>query len=182
MYTSKPTKNIITKETITRELWEMDKRNLILFCATFLVMAILCVGFVFIFLGIAIKDANEIVRPFAWGFFVFVLALFAYVEVFFGFMIFTSIRSIKNYGGRKFAVITDEVNYKYEKTVYSGVGKRRSVRVEKTLHFCKCGDFRVGDTAYDIASEGDEYYIVVSHKASTNVLKIYAKKMYEYRE
>lgn len=139
--------------------------------------------FLLFFYNVAMTEVDQymmVVRVFMWGIFILMVVLFLIMDLFFGYMVISSIVSLKKHGRRSFDIITDEVDYKYEKTVHHTPGSY--CHIEKTLHFHKCGDYRVGDTSYDIASEGDEYYVVVPCKDLSYALEIYPKKMYEYRE
>lgn len=70
-----------------------------------------------------------------------------------------------------FDIITCEVLYKSEKT-----SQRHS---DYLLHFEGFGDTSVTRTQYELASSGDEFYIVY-YKAQNKVKQLYSAKMYEF--
>ena len=68
--------------------------------------------------------------------------------------------------------------YKEEKTIR----RRNSLLVKKVIHLCKCGEVEVNSTCYQITSENDVFYVVVSRREPKRTLKCYPAKLYEYVE
>lgn len=72
-----------------------------------------------------------------------------------------------------FDIVTRDVQYKDERMVHR--------HMEKFLHFSGFDEVNVGSTVFDLASNGDEFYIV-HYKGGATVRLLYSFKMYEFKE
>ena len=169
----KETKNVITKETIAKDLQTEDKKSSRVLLIIALVYAVVgsSVLLTVYFLGLKNSEIGAI------GYVIF------FVCVFICLLPLLSIISVLVTGGKgqkdsNFYVITDAVLYKEEKTIR----RRNSLLVKKVIHLCKCGEVEVNSTCYQITSENDVFYVVVSRREPKRTLKCYPAKLYEYVE
>ena len=170
---TKETKNVITKETIANDLQIEDKKR-------FRVLLVIALAYVFVvssvllavyFFGLKNNEIGVI------GYVIFFACVFICL---FPLLSFLSLLTVgrKSENNANFSVITDEVVYKEEKTI----SRRDRILVKKVIHLCKCGEVEVNATCYQITSENDVFYVVVSHREPKRTLKCYPAKLYEYVE
>ena len=169
----KETKNVITKDTIAKDLQTEDKKGsgILLILALVYIVVVGIVLLAIYFFGLKGSEVGVI------GYVIF------FVCVFICLLPLLSIISVLITGGKgqkdsNFYVITDAVLYKEEKTVR----RRNSYLVKKVIHLCKCGEVEVNSTCYQITSENDVFYVVVSRRDPKRTLKCYPAKLYEYVE
>ena len=169
----KETKNVITKDTIAKDLQTEDKKGsgILLILALVYIVVVGIVLLAIYFFGLKGSEVGVI------GYVIF------FVCVFICLLPLLSIISVLITGGKgqkdsNFYVITDAVLYKEEKTIR----RRNSLLVKKVIHLCKCGEVEVNSTCYQITSENDVFYVVVSRREPKRTLKCYPAKLYEYVE
>ena len=85
----------------------------------------------------------------------------------------TRLRERKLLQNGDFDIVVCEVQYKDEKLVHR--------HTEKILHFVGFNEISVGNTTYDLASQGDEFYIV-HYKGFKDIKLFYSLKMYVFKE
>ena len=73
----------------------------------------------------------------------------------------------------EFDITIQTVSYKSEKIVHR--------HIEKFLHFTGYQNISVANTTFDLASQGDKFYIV--HYQTQNIIKLlYPQKTHEYND
>ncbi len=169
----KETKNVITKETIAKDLQVEDKkRSRFLLIAT--VVYIIVVSSVLLavyFFGLK-NNKIEVI-----GYVIFFACVFICLLPLFS-LISLLIKCLKGQNNTNFFVITDEVVYKEEKTIR----RRETMLIKKVIHLYKCGDIEVNSTWYQITAKKDVFHVVVRDRDSKIALKCYPAKLYEYIE
>ena len=174
MYSEKPTKNLLTREMIAKDLVQKNKNQAIVFGITFgTMLAAGCV--VTTIMGVLFS-------PKVWhewlpvGIFA---VCFGALAAIFGLGFFFSLRSMLSQ--LKFSVMVDKVVRKelVRKNRYN-VETDEGYPVQRYLYFSKCGKYLTNSFTYEMAEEDDEYYVVVYSVEQPYPFKIYSKKMYEY--
>ena len=167
----KQTKNVITRDSVEKELRFNNKagfRYTLTMCAAW---SLFCVPLT---VGVVCNICGSIEA--IW--------LKVILSVFVGALtsapIWALLLSLKNTLREKkllkagdFCISVREVQYKEEKLV-----NRRVVRV---LHFADFGDISTGGTIFELASAGDEFYII-HYKNSKSVQMFYPLRAYELKE
>ena len=170
---TKETKNVITKETIAKDLQTEDKKNsrILLILALIYTLVVSSVLLAVYFLGLKNSEIGVI------GYVIFFACVFICLLPLFSFIsLFTTGRKREN--NANFFVITDEVVCKEEKTIK----RRDAILIKKVIYFYRCGEIEVNSTWYRITSENDIFYMVVRDRDSKSALKCYPTKLYEYVE
>ena len=172
----KETKNVITKETIAKDLQTEDKKSsrVLLIIALVYVVVVSSVLLTVYFLGLKNSEIGAI------GYVIFFVCVFICLLPLLS-IISVLVTGAKGQKDSNFYVITDAVLYKEEKTKKT-IRRRHSFLVKKVIHLCKCGEVEVNSTCYQITSENDVFYVVVSRREPKLTLKCYPAKMYEYVE
>ncbi|MBO5939021.1 MAG: hypothetical protein J6Q82_05935 [Clostridia bacterium] len=167
------TKNVITKETIAKDLQTEDKKSsrILLIVALVYMFVGSSVLLAVYFLGLKNSEIGAI------GYVIFFACVFiCLLPLLFFISLLIPRRNGQN--NSNFFVITDEVVYKEEKTI-----RRRDTRlIKKVIHFYQCGEIEVNSTWYQITAERDVFYMVVRDRNSKSALKCYPAKLYEYIE
>ena len=169
----KETKNVITKETIAKDLQTEDKKSsrVLLIIALVYVVVVSSVLLTVYFLGLKNSEIGAI------GYVIFFVCVFICLLPLFSF-ISLLIPGRNGQNNSNFFVITDEVVYKEEKTIQ----RRDTILIKKVIHFYRCGEIEVNSTWYQITAEKDIFYMVVRDQNSKSALKCYPAKLYEYVE
>lgn len=176
MREEKATKNIITKETIGRDLLSQNQKTTRFYMILFVVLTVLTSVVFLIFYSLVLKSSDIGIA--AWVIF-FIAMLICFSPSFFCILsVFRSLSERKILKNVAFFVVTDEVAYKEEKSVT----RRGHVYIQKTIHFCKYGDVHVDATCYQLTSNGDMFYLVVYQRDPQTLRKYYPAKMYQYKE
>lgn len=166
----KQTKNIITREWVEKELRfynTADIRYTLIVCAA---LSLLC-------LPITAICIYGVLSEFQNAFFKIVLCIVVVgvltAPVWLGLLsLWGSIVERKLLKNGDFDIVTRELLYKEERT------NRR--HIDEFFGFDDFDEIKVGHTAFQMASQGDEFYIV--HYLTKKQIKLlYAAKMYEYR-
>ena len=170
---TKETKNVITKETIAKDIQAEDKKSsrILLIIALVYVVVVSSVFWAIYFWGLKSSEVGVI------GYVIFFAGVFICLFPLFS-IIVALITGGKGPKDANFYVITDAVLYKEEKTIR----RRNSLLVKKVIHLCKCGEVEVNSTCYQITAENDVFYVVVSRREPKRTLKCYPAKLYEYVE
>lgn len=166
----KQTKNIITREWIEKELRfynTADIRSTLVVCgALSLIFVPLTFGAVY---GIFLLSVNILLKL------LFSLLTGAITSA----PIWMNLLTLRGaFAERKmlqhgdFDIVTREVLYKSEKPY------RR--HIEEFLHFAGFKGIMVGHTTFQLASKGDEFYIV-HYKTKNAISLLYSVKLYEYQ-
>ena len=167
----KYTKNVITREFIEKELRfynTADIRSALVMCVTILpLMGILTAVIVYFALKLDVVMWFKIAFSVFWGVIssspVWILLLSVIISL--------NERRLLNHGD--FDIVVCEVQYKYEKRVHR--------HMEKFFHFNKFKEISVANVVFDLASQGDEFY-VVHYKKHKTVKQLYPLKLYEFKE
>lgn len=167
----KPTKNIITREYIEKELWfynKADARSCILFSG---ILLLFCIPCTIMFISLSCAFAKSILlKIFLCIISVFLGMSFEGIELVYLIKALTERKKLK---AGEFSIVIRKMLYKRE------VIERRT-----ELHCLYFEDFKrvaTGYTYYDLSSDGDEFYIV-HYNGSKEIQHIYPLSMYEYRE
>ena len=169
MASDKVTKTEITKATIASELHAENKKSSLVFVLISIIYVVF-IGIVFsavYFFGLKNYEMGAI------GYIIFFVCVFICLLPPLIFIL--SVIGQKN---SDFYVITDQVVYKEEKTVW----KIRGPIVQKVVHFYRCGEVKMNSDWYQMTDENDVFYMVVRDRASKTALKYYPAKLYEYKE
>lgn len=167
----KQTKNPLTRQEIERELYALNKADIraaaVMLGVTILILApiasIITVITVSATGHFAIKAAIIIITD---G-----LSLVPVAAMLVGVIHAFTDRKLLQNGG--FDIVTRELQYKEEKIV----GRH----LERFFHFQGFYPTTVGTTTYQLADQGDEYYIV-HYKGKKFIKLIYSAKMYDLKE
>lgn len=167
---AKPTKNILTRDYIANELRKKNARDCKgLLPPLYILSGALYLFLLFCFLFAYLSVLETLLIPLAFA------APFLTVAI---------IYSVKFSKERKrilcgeFEIVTRPLQYKEERAVH---GYRRYDYME-VLVFRDFKAFPVEEhTAYELATNGDEYYIVY-YKNSKHIRLAYSTKMYEYKD
>lgn len=169
----KPTKNIITREFIEKELRFYNtadiKAGLLLgsVLSALLIPAVIAV--LFGFSPWVYGETGRIVFSIVFTAFfvlVFLAPVFAFVQ-----MLFSAFAQRKKLLKGEFVITIRKLKNKKEKIVQR--------HIEECLCFKNYGDCSVGSTVYQLADKGDKFYIV-HYKANKTVKLLYPVKTYEY--
>ena len=188
------TKNIITKETIEKELKFLNKADIRSSLVMIAVMAVIFVPLsiipIYIFFSVGRKTILLGICCFL-GFLVFLLPIFL--------NLISLVKAINEAHLLKkgdWFVDTDEVRYKteevehrhtidvlyfyrYGRVVSGGVERRHTIDV---LYFYRYGRVVSGGAEFQLASQDDAFYLVIYKKKKPSIVLHYSQKMYEYRE
>ena len=166
------TKNIITKETIEKELKFLNKADIRSSLVLIAVMAVVFLPLsllpIYIFLSVGRKTILLGICCFL-GFSVFLLPIF--------FNLISLLKSINEAHLLKkgdWFVDIDEVRYKTEE-----IEHRHTIDV---LYFYRYERVVSGGIEFQLASQDDAFYLVIYKKKKPSVVLHYSLKMYEYQE
>lgn len=167
----KQTKNIITREWVEKELRFYNnadiKSTLVLCGALSLFFVPLTVGVIW---GVVSLLENVWLRVFLSVLIGGIMSAPVWINLL---SLRVSLEERKLLLSGDFDIVSREVLYKSEKT-----SQRHS---DYLLHFEGFGDTSVTRTQYELASSGDEFYIVY-YRSQNTVKQFYSAKMYEYKE
>lgn len=175
----KPTKNIITRDFIEKELWFCNKasvRSSIIFLIMLLIFSILCTA-MFIYLS-CVLSKSILMKILLCIISVAIGTVFFWLE-FIALMQYLSERKKLKLG--KFEVVTRKVLYKrmaYLKRELS-IYERYARRYKRECVFFEDFNHTIGYSS--LLSEGDECYIV-HYNGSREIKQLYPLNMYEYIE
>ena len=169
-----PTKNVLTRESLAKELRVLNAADIrgawTQFCiaAPFLLLTLFLSGYGF--KGTRYPIGTTLIASIAvvislWAFYLLIREIcLAYAER-------------KKLAAGEFRLTHRTLFSKREKFVY----RRSASHVEELFSFEEFGEVVVGHTEYQLASPGDEYYIV-SYPNEKRMKLFYSCKRYEYRE
>ncbi len=164
----KQTKNIITRQYIQNELRKQIKDG------TYAVLAMWGIVILFIlFISFIMLLDTPSLRESLLMVFVFVPLIILCLIPSLTFLI-----ERKKILAGKFEIAKIPLSYKEERAVSHGY---RRIHLEEVLVFRDFKPFPVGHTAYELAANGDEYYIVY-YKDKKHIRLVYPTKAYEYKE
>lgn len=166
------TKNIITRETVEKELKRLNKAEIHAFLVLFIVMTLVCVP-VSILLIYGFFSVGRHIVLLGISCFLLSFALLIPVVILLVSLI-QAINEKKLLKNGDWLVDVDEVQYKMEE-----VERRHTIKV---FYFYKYGRRAAGDVEYQLASQGDAFYLVVYKKKKPRAVLNYSQKLYEYRE
>jgi hypothetical protein len=167
----KQTKNIITRKWVEKELRFYNTANIrsaLVFCGTF---SLLSVPLTILIVYAACTVFENIVLKIALSIFMgaFTSAP-TWIYLLLTFYLLSE-RKLLNRG--EFDIVTRELLYKNEKMVHR--------HLEEFLHFQDFKEISVGHTSFQLALQGDTYYIV-HYKTKKSIKLLYSAKMYEYHD
>lgn len=162
------TKNVITRETVAIDLRSSNAKRmkfaLYLGFAMWVPIGLCAVVIMFSrdYLSVQIKSIALMI---------FVLSFFAYVLI-------TSLSNMIKLKRGEFEIVVRRVINKKEKLSYGRhVGRNK---VKECLYFNDFNETSVKHTMYQLASYGDEFYIV-HYRGEKKIKLLYPCKMYEYK-
>lgn len=168
----KQTKNIITKESIYKELRFLNGADIRSACVVLAVMLIIFIPLsimpIYIFCSIGQKT-------FLVGLLCFACTLIFLIPI--GYWVYSLIKAIaqsKIIKNRAFSIVIDEVSYKQEELEH-----RHMIKV---LYFRQYGRVVSGNTEYQLASGDDAFYLVIYHTKKPMVALHYSMKMYQLED
>lgn len=170
----KQTKNIITREWVTNELRFYNKADikagLVLFCMFALIVVLIVTPCVLAILSQS-EDIFAEVITLIIPCLIIVIPAVMFLR---GLCVAFSEKKLLNNGD--FDIEVCELQYKDEKMM--GFGMRN---LKEFLHFEGFKGVMVDHTQFQLATMGDEYYIV-HYRNKKDIKLFYSLKMYEYRE
>ena len=165
----KETKNILCAEYIEKELRFLNKANirssLALLVAMMIIFIPLSAIMINVFLDLERKTFFTCVFSFGT-----VLIFFSPILLFL-YNLIRALREKQLIKRGEWVVVTDELLYKTEEVI------RR--HIETFLFFAQYGKVVTNSTTYQLAEQGDIFYLVM-YKKRKSVLFHYSQKMYEY--
>ena len=162
------TKNIITREMIERELWFYNKATVKTLLVTCVPASLFMIPLSIILASVTLSDIYNIVAKIFFALFFCALGTF---PIWLNLIVLRETLSQRKKLLRgEFDIVTRELLYKDEELV------NRNIR--EYLHFSGFNGITVGHTTYQLASEGDTFYIV-HYKASKNIQLLYPAKSYK---
>ena len=165
----KQTKNTITREHIEKELRfynTADIKSSLVLCGVFTLMLFMCFGFLCAVLSMI---EERLFKSLLILLFCGVLSIPLWYYLF---VILKALSKQKMVKRGDFDIVTREVLYKREKPVQR--------HTEEFLYFQDFKEASVGHTTYQLASQGDLFYIV-HYKSSSHIELLYSHNMYEYK-
>ena len=170
---SKQTKEILTRDLIEKKLRSYNKADIRASATRLACIAPFCILFLAIFLGLTLSLADGWVTALLFGI-LFGLLYLAPVLAF-AYVLFAALAEKKLLDQGAFDISLYTVAYKSEIT------KRR--HTVKTLHFVGSDmAVAVDNTTYQMAAEGDTFYLVSYRFKKPRVKLTYASKTCEYVE
>ena len=166
----KQTKNILTRASLTKELLFLSTANIrysIVLCCVVLLVEIPIIALV-----AALTDKHTFAITIS------VATILSVIPGIFIYCIIQEFKDKKRIERGEYDVITRQVIYKHESRIARpGCGHR----IEELLHFDTFGDIGVAHLTYQLADEGDVFYLVCLHTSKKPTL-LYSAEMYEFRE
>ena len=167
-----PTKEKLTRQSLCQELIKTNRAALrhavylSVFCSLFLIPLVTLI------LRWTIKETNGSV--WVWLFATLPALLYLLPVVLAIWFLWDGLQNRRLLSQDAFEVITAELSYKSEEYVHR--------QYRELLHFAGFDrPLQVGHTAYQLATEGDLYYLV-HYRGKKTVVLFYACKMYEYTD
>ena len=164
----KQTKNIITREWVEKELRfynTADIRSRLVLCSVFTVI-LLPITIALIW-GVVESFDHVLVEIFLS---IFMGCITSSPILHFSLLIREALCEKKMLDRGEFDIVTRDVSYKSEEMVHR--------HIEEFLYFCEFDKISVGHTTFQLASVGDEFYIV-HYKGKKDIKLFYSAKMYE---
>ena len=168
----KETKNIITRETVEKELTRLNKADIHLSLVLLIFMTVVEVPLSILPICLFFAVGEQMVLL-GIGCFLLSFALLIPVVIQLVSLI-TALNETQLLKNGDWFVDVDELQYKTEE-----MERRHTINV---LYFYKHGRVGSDDTEYQLASQGDAFYLVVYKKKKPRVALHYFQKLYEYRE
>ena len=166
------TKNIITRETIEKELKFLNKAEIRLFLILAVVITVICVPLSTLPIRIFYSDVRKTILLGICcflGFLVFLLPIFL--------ILIDLLKAINEAHLLKkvdWFVDIDEVRYKTEEAEHK--------RTIKVLYFYRYERVVSNRVEFQLTSQDDAFYLVIYKKKKPSVVLHYSQKMYEYQE
>ena len=170
----KQTKNIITKKMIESKLDFLTKADIRASVLLYFLGFVICfIAFGIIFGGAyAMWGHAEGIVLGAIGVVGLILLIGYFIKDVYG--VISSRRSVKR---GEIEVSIEALSYKAEEAE----GNSRSLRLVRYFYFPSFSKAAVGNTEFQLASNGDEFYIV-HYKGEDRAVLLYSLKRYEYKE
>ena len=170
----KQTKNIITRKWIQKELHFYNTAGLRSALVT-------CIGLSIFLIPLALGSVYAVLSSFENGPFKFVFCFVSgaimsspvWVLLFCICNLVLERKAIKN---GSFEITVGRLTHKEERLVRYG----KNSRLEERLHFNGFHSVEVGHTAFQLATEGDDYYII-HYSKKKQIELVYSTKTYEYK-
>ena len=171
----KQTKNVITRESIEKDLWFYNTADIRSTLVVSGAAALVCVPLIAMMVYISCEIFSSV-----WLEVVFSVLLGGLMGTPMWINLFSLIKSLKErklLKNREFDIVVCKLEYKYETYVrqFSHRG------VENRFNFDGFKDKAVGRVNFNTASPGDEFYVVY-YKGHSNIESIYPMKTYELKE
>ena len=167
----KPTKNIITREYIEKELWFYNKAGIRSSILLMGILLIFCIPCTIMFISFSCAIAKNILLKI----FLCIISVFLGMS-FEGIVLVYLIKDLserKKLKAGEFSIVIRKMLYK--RTVYE---ERSELHC---LYFEDFNEVATGYTYYNLSSDGDEFYLV-HYNGSNKVKWVYPLSMYEYKE
>lgn len=170
----KQTKNIITRDYVKNELLFRNKATLRSALLVSIVTSLVFIPLAWITVPGALSVLRDGIFKFVFGFlYCVVLGTPVWILICGVCRYLFEIRAIKT---GCFEITVRRLTLKEEKLVNYG----RNSRLEEHLHFNGFHSVEVGHTAFQLATEGDDYYII-HYSKKKQIELVYSTKTYEYK-
>ena len=167
---ARQTKNIITRELIKKELRFLATAQIRSFLFLSVGLSPFCILFALFFLFASRTIENLLFTLFTC----IILSSPIWVSLW---LAISALLERKAIDRGEFDVVTKPLYCKSEDLIY----RHRHMHLEENLNFGGFEKISVNHTEFELASPGDDYYIV--HYRNKNTIKLlYSSKRYEYRE
>lgn len=169
------TKNIITRETVKKELLFVNGADIRTAIIGGVILSPLCIPLAVGSISEIIKEFNNVIIEIVVCFLLGVILILPVAAIVF--TIITKLLNRRSIDKGEFEITARELLYKEEKYERRG----RHHRTVKVLHFSDFDVVTSGGTVYQLASADDRFYLV-HYRGKSSVLLFYPEKMYEYKE
>ncbi|MBE6650006.1 MAG: hypothetical protein E7613_01710 [Ruminococcaceae bacterium] len=174
--TEKYTKNILTRESIEKELIKENRTNIRTWCINIIASVILLFALSWTVYLAFVTVGNILMK---WICCIILGGGSATPTIIAFTKLYKSIKQKNMLRESEFNIVVERLQYKSDSV--SIRDRRRIPRIEGYLHFEGFNAYLVNSTEYQLASMGDDYYIV-HYKNSKNIEMLFPTKMYEYKE
>lgn len=171
----KQTKNIITKESIAKELRFLSGADIRTAIILGVVSSVFCIPLTIGSVLAIFKEFNNIIIEIILCILIGGICILPVAVT--AFIIVKRLMERRLIDKGEFEISTRELLYKEEKYERRG----RHHRTVKVLHFSGFEVATLGGTVYQLAAAEDKFYLV-HYRGKSSVMLFYPAKMYEYRE
>ena len=174
--TEKYTKNILTRESIEIELTIQNRVVIRLWsvCSVLVILFALLMYWIFYLALVTIESVTM-----KWIVCIILGAFFVAPPITICVNLYKSIKQKNLIKSGEYMIVVRTMQYKSDSV--SIRDRRRIPRIEGYLHFEGFNAYLTNSTEYQLASMGDDYYIV-HYNNSKNIEMLFPTKMYEYKK